>query len=148
MTRIAVSRTIAAPADVVFRTVADIENLPSTVGGVQRVEFLSERRSGVGTRFRETRLHKGREMVTELEVTEYAENQHVRMVADSHGTVWDSLFTVRPSRDPGGDHVELTITMDARAHKLLPKLLNPLLAGMFRKGMEKHMDEVKAFCER
>jgi uncharacterized protein YndB with AHSA1/START domain len=143
MTRITVSKTIAAPTDFVFRTVSDIENLPNTVGDVQSVEFLSERQSGVGTRFRETRMHKGKSMVTELEVTEYAENDHVRMVADSHGTVWDSLFTVRPA----GELVELTITMDARPHKLLPKLITPLFKGMFRRGMEKHMDAVKAYCE-
>ena len=27
-----------------------------------------------------------------LEVTEYVEHEHVRMIADSHGTVWDSIL--------------------------------------------------------
>ena len=94
--------------------------------------------------FRETRRMKSKEMVTELEVTEYELNNYVRMVADSHGTVWDSLFTVKPS----GEGTEITITMDARAHKLLPKLLNPVFKGLFRRGLEKHMDGFKAYCEQ
>ena len=58
--------------------------------------FLSEVRTGVGTRFRETRLMHGKERSTELEVTEYVENERVRMVADTDGTVWDSVFVVSP----------------------------------------------------
>ena len=38
--------------------------------------------------------------------------------------------------------------MDARAHKLPPKLMNPLIKGMVQKAVEKDMDAVKAYCER
>lgn len=144
MTRITVSRTITASPEQVFRTVSDIDNLPNTSPDIQRIDFLTEKTSGVGTRFRETRAHKGKTMVTELEVTEYVANRRVRMVADSHGTVWDTIFVVQPT----GERVELTIDMHARAHKLMPRLLNPLLKGMFRKGMEKHIDQLVAYCER
>ncbi len=143
MTTVAVSREIAAPADVVFRAVAEVENLPKSNPDVVDVEFLSESRTGLGTRFVESRrmgkkLHK-----TELEITEHVENQKVRMVADSHGTVWDTLFTVSPA----GEKTRLEIKMDARPHKLLPKLLNPLFKGMFRKGMAKYIDQIAAYCE-
>ena len=66
------------------------------------------------------------------------------MVADSHGTVWDSLFTVKSD----GGSTALELTMDARPHKLLPKLMNPLIKGMVQKAVEKDMDAVKAYCER
>ncbi len=86
----------------------------------------------------------GKESTTELEVTDFMENERVRMVADSHGTIWDSVFTVKPA----GKHTELALTMDAKAHKTLPKFLNPLMKGLIKKGLEKHMDAVKAFCEQ
>ena len=141
MTQVTVKRTIDAPPAVIFKTVSDIENLPNTSEDVLRIEFLTEQRSGVGTRFRETRrMKKDKEMVTELEVTEYDPAGRVRMVADSHGTVWDTLFTVSPEG-------ELTISMDCRAHKLLPRLLNPLFKGMFRRGMEKHLDALESYCQ-
>jgi uncharacterized protein YndB with AHSA1/START domain len=144
MTTITSRRIIAAPIATVFGMVTDIENSPETNADVVAVEFLTESRSGVGTRFRETRSMNGKEHVTELEVTEFVENEHVRMVADSHGTIWDTVFTVRPS----GAQTELEIKMDARAQKLLPKLMNPLMKGFFKKGIEGHVDAVRDHCER
>ena len=144
MTPIVVTRHISAPVAAVFDAVAHIDRFSQVVPDIVRVEYVSEQKRGVGTRFRETRRMNGKEATVELAVTEYVENDRVRLVADSHGTVWDTLFTVAPS---GGGTV-LTMTMDAKAHKLLPKLLNPLIKGMVRKGVEQDMDAVKAFCER
>lgn len=62
-------------------------------------------------RFRELRRMGNREQVTELEVTEWDPPHSVRMVADSHGTVWDTLFTISPVE--GGTMLKLD--MDARA---------------------------------
>ena len=144
MSRITITKNINAPVETVFKTVADIDSYSKAVPHIVKIEILSDVKSGVGARFRETRLMKGREAATELEVTEYVENEHVRLVADSHGTIWDSIFTVSPAN--GG--VDLKLTMDARAYKLLPKLLNPLIKGMIAKGVESDMDAVKAYCEK
>ena len=86
---------------------------------------------------------KGKEITTELEITEFQENVQVRIVANSHGKVWDTLFTVRA----GAGHTELKLTMEAKAYKLLPKLLIPLVMGMVQKAVAKDMDAVKVFCE-
>jgi carbon monoxide dehydrogenase subunit G len=139
-----VSRTIQAPVEQVFDAVAHIDRFSEVVEDIVRVEYVSEHKRGVGTRFRETRRVHGKEATVELEVAEYVENDRVRIVADDHGTVWDTLFTVARS----GEGTVLTMTMDARAHKLLAKLLNPLIRGMVRKAVEKDMDAVKSFCER
>ena len=86
---------------------------------------------------------KGKESTTELEITEFVDNDRVRMVADSHGTIWDTVFTVKPA----GEGTDLELTMDARAYKLLPKIMNPLIKGMIQKAVERDMDAVKAWCE-
>lgn len=143
MKSITVTRTINAPIEKVFGTVADIRQFEQALPHVIGHEFLSEQESGVGTQFRETRVMKGRETVTELEVTEYVENDRVRMVADTNGTVWDTVFTVTTD----GTTTTLVTTMQARAYKLLPKLLNPLIRGMIAKAVGKDMDLVKASCE-
>jgi len=145
MGRTTVSRTIQAPIETVFDAVAHIENFSKAVPHITKVEFLSDTRSGVGTRFRETRLMGSREASTELEVTEYVPNDHVRLVTDQAGTVWDTVFTVRPA-DAGA--VELTMVMDANAHRLMAKIMNPLIKGMIRRHIEKDMDAVKAYCEQ
>jgi len=58
-------------------------------------------------------------------------------------TVFDTVFT---TREVDGQ-AELTMVMEANAHKLLPRLLNPLIKGMIQKLIEKDMDAVKAYCE-
>lgn len=145
MTRTTVVRSIQAPVETVFDTIAHIENFKKAVPHILRTEFLSEQRTGVGTRFLETRDMNGKEATVELEVTEYVPHERVRIVSDTHGTVWDAVFTVKPT--PGG-RAELTMVMDAKAYKFLPKLVNPLIKGMIQKHVEKDMDLVKAYCEQ
>ena len=144
MNRTTVTRTIQAPIERVFDTVAHIENFQKAVPAITNVEFLTETRRGVGTRFKETRLMGKREASTELEVTEYVENERIRLVADAGGTIWDTVFTVKSA----GDGVELTMVMDAKAYKLMAKFFNPLIKGMIKKFIEKDMDAVKEYCER
>ena len=138
-----VTRDINAPASVVFQTVADIRQFSKALPHVVKYEFLTELPIGIGTRFRESRLMNGKEATTELKVTEYVDNERVRMVADSHGTVWDTVFNVAAS----GELTHLSLTMDARAKTLLPKIMNFLIKGMIKKAVERDMDLVKAFCE-
>ncbi len=144
MPRAVVTRTIEAPADTVFRTVAHIDQFSQAIPHIVKVEFLSDVRTGVGTRFRETRRMKGKESTVELEVTEYVPGERVRIVADTHGTVWDTVFTVAPSA--GG--TLLTMAMEARPHRLLSRLMTPMVMGVIRKALEDDLDAVKAFCER
>lgn len=145
MSRTTVTRTIQAPIETVFDTVANIENFKKAVPQIVRVEFLSDTRAGVGTRFRETRLMGKREATVELEVTECVPNDRIRIISDTHGTVWDTVFSVKPARNQG---VELEMVMDATAYKFLPKIMNPLIKGVIRKAIEKDMDAVKAYCEQ
>lgn len=76
-------------------------------------------------------------------MTEFIENDRVRIVADTHGTVWDTLFAVKPE----GGHTVLTMTMDAKTDKWIPKIINFMISGMLKKAVERDMDLVKAFCE-
>lgn len=143
MTRVVVERAIEAPAEDVFRYVTDIERLPDNNPDVVSVEFLTDSRTGVGTRFRETRRMGNREMVSEIEVTEYQANERARMVNDMNGTVWDTEFMVTPI-DVG---TLFRITMDARPYKLVPRIMVPIMKGFFAKGIEKYADDVRSGCE-
>lgn len=139
MVRTLLSRTINAPANLVFKTVSEIEHFSKAVPHIVNVEFFSEIKRGVGTRFRGTRLMRGKEVTTELEMTEFVPDTHGRLVAEAHGTVWDTVFIVTQLED----RTEITMIMDAYSNKLLPKLLNPLTKGLVRGAVEKDMDSVK-----
>ena len=144
MANVTVTRRIDAPADVVFRTVAQVEQFSQAVPGILRVEFLSEVKSGVGARFRETRMMLGREASTELEVTEYVQNERVRIVSEAGGALWDTVFSV--AADGGG--TELKMVMDARPLTMSARMTVPLILGTVQKAVEEDMDAVKSFCER
>lgn len=137
-------RHISAPVDIVFRALTDIEQFPEKNPDIVNVELLTDQKKGVGSRFRETRRMKNGEGSTELECTEYAENEHVRFVADQGGVIWDSVFTTSPV--DGG--TELILEMDARPYKFLPRLMLPFVLGIISKAVEADMDAVKSFCER
>lgn len=128
-----------------FPVVADIREYSKVQPQIVDVQFLTPKQGGVGTRFRETRMMGGRRVSTELEVTEHVENQRVRLVAESGGTVWDTVFDLRPA---GAGRTELTMVMDARAQNLLARLAAPLLMGMVRKGVQADIDRVKDHCEK
>ncbi|MBO6585624.1 MAG: SRPBCC family protein [Gracilimonas sp.] len=143
MSTITVTKRIHAPKELVFKTVSDIKNFSKAVPDITNVEFLTEQDYGVGTKFRETRDMNGRKASTELEVTELVENAHIRIVSDTMGTIWDSLFTVEKKEDG----TELTLIMDTKAYKLMSKIINPFMKGMMKKALEKDMDAVKNYCE-
>ena len=143
-TQVAVSETITAPIHTVFNAVADVRTLPDHNADVVAVELLTDGPPQCGTRFRETRRMKGKDTITELEITEWVDDARVRMVTEVHGTVWDTVFEVRPR----GVQTELVITMDARAQSRFQRAFIWLMQGVFRRGIEKHLRALKATLER
>jgi len=137
-------RLIDAPIGEVFHAVADIDNFAQALPHIIGVEFLTPQKSGVGTRFRETRLLDGKQTTTELLVTEYVEAERVRLVSDQGGTIWDTVFEVSEV----GFQTELSMVMVSKAYKLHAHLVNLLIKRMVARAIEGDMDAVKAFCER
>ena len=84
-----------------------------------------------------------KETTTELTVTEWVDNDHLRIVADSHGIGWDTVFTVAPH----GDLTVLTMNGEARATRLLPRIMTFLIRGMWARAVAQDLDTVKIFCE-
>jgi carbon monoxide dehydrogenase subunit G len=144
MIRWTAERTINATSERVFRAVADPEEFQKAIPDGSTVEYLTPNHSGVGTKFRSTRINKGKPATFEQEVTEFVPGERVRMVNVTHGTPWDSTFSVR--RD--GNGTVLTLTMDALPTRLMAKVIMRLIRGMVQKALEKDMDAVKAYCER
>lgn len=133
-------RSIRAAPERVFRTVADPEEFQRAIPGGATVEYLGATRSGVGTKFRATRLVKGKLSAFDLEVTEFVPGSRIKMVNVTHGTEWVSVFSVRPA----GAETLLELTMDADPDRFMMRFMAP----MVQKALDTGMDAVKAFCER
>ena len=145
MSRTEVQRTIAAPADKVFAAVADVRQFSRAVENIERVEFVFDTRTGLGTRFRETRLMRGREATVELEITEFAPPERVRFLSEAGGVRWDTVFTVGAARS---GNTRLAMVMEATPLTLPARLMVPLMKGMVRRAIAADMDAVKAYCEK
>jgi len=143
MATVKVIRTINGPANVVFQAVADPRCFAEAISGVTHLEFLSEVTAGVGTRFRQTRELNGQAMTMDFNITEHVPDDRVRIHNEIHGTEWDSVFTLVPS----GTVTTLTLCMTTRSHRLLPKLLMPIICVFIKKAVERDLDAVKAWCE-
>ena len=97
----------------------------------------------MGTRFRETRFMRGREYETELEITEFVDQDHVRLVADAGGTIWDSEFAVQPHRIG----TRLVMKMEAKPYRLMSRIANVIIQPVVQRGIEDDMDCIKRYCE-
>ena len=147
MSRVNVSGIIEAPPEEVWGALSDIGNLPNRDEPVQKIEFLSPQKSGAGTRFRETRSMGSRTVETELEITESVPNESIRFVSDAGSTIWDTVYRCHPEGAPSGSSTRLEIDMEARPYKLRARLMNLLIMPMVRKGMTKHLKDLKTYCE-
>jgi len=137
-------RTINAPPDLVFRTVADPIEFQRAVGADPNIEFLTSRHAGVGARFRATRANKGRRMTFEQEVTQYESGHLVRMVNVTHGVLWDSVFEVH-----GNDRAStLALTMKSKTGNPVRQLMMLLISSMVQRALDKDMDATKGYAER
>lgn len=143
MTRTTVTTIIAAPLERVFATIADLESFQRAIPHIESIEFLTEQRQGAGTRFRETRVTKGRRSTTELEIVGCVANESLRIVTDSHGTIWDSRFAFLEVA--GG--TELKVTLEARSHQLIARLTTPMVMPLIRNAMEGDLELIKRYCE-
>ncbi len=143
MVLVVAEKTIPGDLDEVFRTFADPDRAVEVVPCILSVERLPGPTEGVGARFKETRQHGKRSMTMEFEVAEFDAPHTQRIKCMEHGTMWDSTFKFKEA--PGGTHVR--IEMNALGMSLLPRLLNPLMKPLFRKGIQGHLDAVHEFFE-
>lgn len=136
-------RLIHVGIESVFNTISSPEGFQRAVPHITKIEYLSEQQSGVGTRFRETRVMNGREATATLEIAEYVRPNHVRMISVEGGTEWDSSFRLTQENDC----IRLNMRMDARPQTILAHLLVPMIMGMIRKAVADDMDAVRRYCE-
>lgn len=134
---------INASLEKVFNTISKPGEFSNAIPHILEVEFLSDIREGVGTKFKETRLMNKRKASTILEVTEFTNNESIRLVSKAGGTTWDSLFQVKPE----DDHVTLSLEMKAIPHNIFARMMNRFIKGMLEKALNDDLKSVKGYCE-
>ena len=136
-----VTQILPATPERAFQAFMDVEGGAQWVPGIVRVERVGDVRQGVGMRWRETRLMRGKEATEELEVTHFHPPSHVTLRID--GTKGTSgrgtfVFDYHLAQRVGGTEVR----MRGRIDGLLPPMLrwmSPLLAPFIKRECAKDL---------
>ncbi|KXP04776.1 SRPBCC family protein [Tsukamurella tyrosinosolvens] len=145
--RITSTVTVAAPRTAVFAAFADIENAPARMSGIESVDFVSDVRTGLGTRWRETRRMYGRAATEEMEITAFDAPSGYTVEADGPGVRYRTEF--RFEDDGAGTRVTMTFGGEptTTVSRILAVLTKPL-TGSVRKAVEADLADMKRYLER
>ena len=152
-----ISRAIDATPQAVFSDLADASNLVQMIDEVTLIEFTTDKRSGLGSRFVETRVPAGfAGLIGKLfwpggvkfaiECTGFVENECVVYSANSMGIRFDSVFTV--SAMDSLDRAQLEMRTEMRPQGLLGKLILPSVRLASASQLTRDIDGIKAYCDR
>ena len=133
------SRVFSGTPDDIFGILSDPVAQAEALHCIDSAELIGDIEQGAGMRFRETQIVGDRNRTTDFEITEWSPPTHLRIVCEEGGTVWDSSFDI--TEHPGG--AQLVISMTPRTQRLLPRVLNPLMKPLFRRGLSQRLDALE-----
>ena len=136
------SEWISRPPQDVFDFITTPDNAPKVVQSVKSMVKLTEGPVHVGTRYRETRLMRGREEDAELEVSAYEPNQMyaVKNLTEGIETVYQYIF----HSESNGTRVDLVCEVKAGGVK---KLIIPMIVSELKKEDGDHLQRLKKVLE-
>jgi len=149
MKKISVSREIAAPADVLWTIMTDLDSFEETISAIESVESLSEGSDfEIGTKWRETRTMFGKQATEVMWVTEIDPGRSYVVNAESHGSKYTTSMTVAPT---GDNACEVTMEFGAEAVGTMAKVMTATIGRFFenatKKAFAQDLDDIAAVAE-
>ncbi|MEO1008247.1 MAG: SRPBCC family protein [Planctomycetota bacterium] len=145
--RMTMSTHIDADPDTVFEATTRFATAADFIGGIDKVEMLTDGPVGVGTRFRETRTFFGKTATEVMEVTDFRPGESYTLGAASNGCIYQTIVRCVP--EDGGTRLEYDFSGEPQG--LIGKLTAPLMAlalgGTMRKCLAKDLEDIKASVE-
>jgi len=145
--KVAVEETFAAPIEKVYEVLSDIAHAEERIAGIEKLEILSDVTSGVGLRWRETRVMFGKEATEEMEMVQCDPPNFYRVEAASHGMEYVSEYSFR-ALDEGSTQVSLVFSGDPIS--FMAKLMTPigiLFQGATRKALQQDLIDLRSAIE-
>ncbi|MBC8869183.1 MAG: SRPBCC family protein [Planctomycetes bacterium] len=146
MARFKITKEVQARLDDVFELFSDIPKTAERVGGVERVEVLTEGPVRAGTRWRETRIIFKREATEELEITSLEPNKSYAVEGESCGIRHHTEFRFTGR----GDRTLVEVEFTSRPLTLWAKMTSPLawlMMGAAKRCVDQDLEDLKAFIE-
>ncbi len=149
MKNISVSRAVAAPAEVVWSILIDLDGWVDTISAIQSVEILSDgEHFGVGTKWRENRTMFGKQATEVMWVTEVDPGVSYVVHAESHGAKYTTVMTVIAKGENSSE-----ISMDFGAEptgtmaRVMGATVGKLFEGATRKAVAQDLADIAAAAE-
>jgi len=146
MATITITRHFAAPREVVFERITDFRRAAESIKGIKRIEMLTDGPTGVGTKFKETRVMFGREASEVMEVTAYDPPNGYELGCVSCGCRYQTEFRLTPQ----GNGTDVAMVFEATPLTFIAKVMGFLMRPMLKKCMQaiaKDLDDLKAAVE-
>ncbi|MFM9588388.1 SRPBCC family protein [Streptomyces scabiei] len=145
---VVVERRVGASQGRVWEALTDLRRMDRMLGGVTRVEVLTDGVFGVGTRWRETRRMFGKDATEEMWVTVSEPPERYVVEAESHGSRYVSQWLLRAD-GPGSTTILLTFSAEptGAVAGLLAKVMGPIGARAVRRAVAKDLDDVARWVE-
>ena len=145
--KITISEVISAPIARVFDVMSDISKAEERIPGIEKIDILSDIKSGEGLHWRETRVMFGKEATEEMAIVKYDPPTYYCVDAASHGMEYRSEYTF--SEVNGATNLEMIFMGIPKS--LGAKIFAPIMAiffkGATKKALEKDILELKALLE-
>jgi uncharacterized protein YndB with AHSA1/START domain len=126
----------------VFDFITTADNAPKVVSSVSSMVKMTEGPVRVGTRYRETRIMRGKEEHAELEVIAYEPNQRYAVKNVTEGIEIVYSYTFHP--EANGTRVDLVCEVKAGGVK---KLMVPMVVSILKKEDGDHLQTLKKAME-
>ena len=136
------SEWISRPPQDVFDFITTPDNAPTVVRSVTSMVAITEGPVRVGTRYRETRLMRGKEEQAELDVVAYEPNQTYAVKNVTQGI--ETIYRYEFRAEANGTRADLVCEVTASGAK---KLLLPLVVSELKKVDGDHLRNLKKVLE-
>jgi len=147
--KIKVQTTIRASREEIWKTITDIENAPSRISGIEKVEILEKPESGiVGLKWSETRIMFGKAATEVMWITKAKENEYYHTRAENHGAIYETKLELTGM----GDAVQLSMDFGATTPGMIAtffaNFMGPLVKKSMIKAVRQDLEDIKKSVEK
>lgn len=137
---------VRASLEKTFHVFSDVAAAESRIPAITRVELLTPGASGLGTRWKESRVMFGKEATEELWISAFDPPRSYTVSCQSCGCLSESAFTFAPE----GDLTRVTLTQRFQPLTIAARLMQPLsllMMGSMKKMLMEDLQSLKNAAE-
>ncbi len=142
--KVNVKVSIPKAKEEVWDKITNIEDSVNVISGIEKLEVLNKPESGfIGFKWRETRKMFGKEATEVMWITDCAEYDHYNVSAESHGSKYESVISVREKQGETTLAMDFTAIPQTTSAKVMSLLMGWMFAGPTKKALQQDLEDIK-----